>query len=172
MILKYLVGSKMLGLDNCRDEDWITLIDERTPFDNQNGHVRIAFLQTLINHFIEGKGQHNDPYKSKYIYQISAGFHDDRDYPFKDFNILDHKQVWIKKLKGYMNHPETEKFALASGSLNKTFYHILYQYYMIVENTHFISEEAKTDVQKIHDFEMSSRYFYELRDLINGLESR
>ena len=40
---------------------------------------------------------------------------------------------------------------------------------MIKENTHWISEEAKAEVQKIHDLEVSSSYFYELRDLINSL---
>ena len=41
---------------------------------------------------------------------------------------------------------------------------------MIMENAHWISNEAKANVQKIHDLEMPSSYFYELRDLINNLE--
>jgi hypothetical protein len=41
---------------------------------------------------------------------------------------------------------------------------------MIKENTHQISDEAKINVQKIHDLEMPSSYFYELKDLINSLE--
>jgi hypothetical protein len=40
---------------------------------------------------------------------------------------------------------------------------------MIKENTHQISDEAKINVQKIHDLEMPSSYFYELRELINSL---
>jgi hypothetical protein len=40
---------------------------------------------------------------------------------------------------------------------------------MIKENTHWISEPAKELVQKIHDLEMPSSYFYELKDLINSL---
>jgi hypothetical protein len=40
---------------------------------------------------------------------------------------------------------------------------------MVLENAHFISDEAKVDVQKIHDLEMPSNYFYELRDKINRL---
>jgi hypothetical protein len=53
--------------------------------------------------------------------------------------------------------------------LPKQFYQLLYQYYMIKENTHWISEEAKAEVQKIHDLEMPSSYFEELRALINSL---
>ena len=40
---------------------------------------------------------------------------------------------------------------------------------MITEGVHFISEAAMVDVQKIHDLEMPSSYFYTIRDLINGL---
>jgi hypothetical protein len=53
--------------------------------------------------------------------------------------------------------------------LPKWFYHLAYQYNMIIEDTHWISDEAKVDVQKIHDFEMPSSYFYELREKINNL---
>jgi hypothetical protein len=103
------------------------------------------------------------------MYQISVGFHDDENYPFKEFNILEHKEVWIKWLKAYMNAEDTETWATTKDVLPKQFYHILYQYYMITENVHFISDEAKVDVQKIHDLEMPSSYFYELRDKINSL---
>jgi hypothetical protein len=104
-----------------------------------------------------------------FIYQISVGFHDDENYPFKDFNILEHKEVWIKWLKAYMNDKDTEEWALKNDILPKQFYHILYQYNMIKENVHFISDEAKVDVQKIHDLEMPKEYFYELRDKIDSL---
>mgnify|MGYP006988383097 CR=1 FL=1 len=68
-----------------------------------------------------------------------------------------------------MNAEKTEEWAFKTNILPKQFYHILYQYYMIIENTHWISDSAKVDVQKIHDLEMPSSYFYELRDLINSL---
>ena len=168
---KYLFGSQLLKLQCCRDMDWITFIDEH-PIgqERQKGVRSITFHKVLINHFINGKNQSNDPYKAFHLYQMSNGFREgDENYPFKDFNILEHKVVWIEQLKGYMNLPETEEKALKEDVLPKNFYHIVYQYQMILENTHFISEEAKADVQKIHDFEMPTSYFYELRDMINSL---
>ena len=169
---KYIFGSQMLKLDYARDGDWLSFVDSKDITDTQRkqGIRSFPFHQNIINFFIEGRNQDDDFYKSCFLYQLSGGFRDDENYPFKDFNILDHKEVWIKQLKGYMNLPKTEEKALKGDILPKTFYHILYQYYMITENVHFISEEAKVDVQKIHDFEMPSSYFYELRDKINSLD--
>ena len=101
---------------------------------------------------------------------MSEGFHcNESNFPIK-FNILQHKDRWIACLKSYMNLERTEKLVLQEKrGLSKKFYHILYQYYMIKENTHFISEEAKNHVQKIHDLNMPSSYFYELKELINQL---
>ena len=127
----------------------------------------IPFYKSMNECFVRGKYIAYDPYYALFIYQMSVGFHDDADYPFRDFNILEHKEVWIKWLKAYMNAEKTEEQALQNDILPKQFYHILYQYNMILENTHFISD--KVDVQKIHDLEMPSSYFYELKDMINSL---
>lgn len=170
MELKYLFGSKMLKLNNCRDEDWLTFVNEHPPEGRIKGHRRIPFYNTIIKHFVEGKGQPDDYFNSSYLYQLSYGFFDgDKNYPFKDFNVFEHKEVWIEQLKGYMNSLKSEQYALSRDVLPKPFYHIVYQYQMILEDTHFISEEAKVDVQKIHDFEMPKEYFYTLKDMINSL---
>jgi hypothetical protein len=171
MLNKYLFGSQLLKLKYCRDGDWVSFTENPpAEADRKRGVRSIPFHKVLINHFINGKNQPNDPYKALHLYQMSNGFREgDENYPFKDFNILEHKAIWIEQLKGYMNSPETEEKALKEDVLPKNFYHIVYQYQMILENTHFISEEAKADVQKIHDFEMPSAYFYELRDKINSL---
>ena len=165
----YLFGSKMLRLNNCRDEDWLTFVDKRASEITERGQRSVPFYKTIVNNFVNGRNAEADPFKALYIYQMSAPFHNDNDYPFNDFNILEHKTVWINCLKSYMNSEEIEQKAIAEGILPKVFYHILYQYNMINEDTVWISDEAKVNVQKIHDLEMSSSYFYELRDLINGL---
>lgn len=168
-MLKYLFGSKMLGLSNNRDEDWLLFDNVDTKTARKTGCKSISFYQTLINFFIAGKNIHADPYNAQYMYQLSNGFIDDEEYPFKDFNILNHKEAWKEWLKAYINDKQTDTCATKTDILPKQFYHLLYQYYMIVENTHWISETAKSQVQKIHDLEVSSSYFYELRDLINNM---
>lgn len=169
MELKYLFGSKLLKLNNCRDEDWLIFVDSHSEARGQRGVRSIPFYNTLIEHFVNGNNDVDDFFKSCYLYQTSCGFFNDENYPFNHFNILEHKEVWINQLKGFMNLDTTKENALKSDILRKSFYHILYQYYMIKENTHWISDEAKANVQKIHDIEMPSSYFYELRDLINSL---
>lgn len=169
MEYKCLFGSKMLQLNNCRDEDWLIFIDKKGSEIKDNKHRSISFYTTILNHFMMGKNAPDDRFKALFVYQLSAPFIDDENYPFNFFNILNHKQVWIAQLKGFINLEKTEAWATKTEVLPKWFYHIVYQYQMILENTHFISEEAKVDVQKIHDFEMPSSYFYELRDMINSL---
>lgn len=170
MKYKYVLGSKLLKLANSRDTDEITFVDKPSWEVRESGKRSIPFLKKIIDSFINGKNTIKDPFKSLHLYQQSALFFEDANYPFKDFNILEHKRVWIDQLKGYINYASTEERALKNETLPKNFYHILYQYYMITENVHFISESAKAEVQKIHDLEMPSSYFYELRDLINTLE--
>lgn len=166
---KILFGSKMLKLTNNRDEDWLTFIDERASEAREKGCKSIPFYRTLLNYFIRGKNIKADIFNASYLYQLSAPFINQIDYPFNDFNIFEHKEVWVRWLKAYINSPAVEKRATETDILPKIYYHILYQYNMIVEDAHFISDEAKVDVQKIHDFEMPSSYFSELKDLINSL---
>ena len=169
MSYKYLFGSKLVKLDNANDTDLVTFVTEEAYQIKDNYSRSIPFFNGMIDRFIKGKNAKADPYKSLSMYQLSAKFRDDENYPFNHFNILEHKAVWIEQLKSYMNSENIEAKATKAEMLPKNFYHILYQYFMIKENTHFITDEAKINVQKIHDLEMPSSYFYELRDSINSL---
>lgn len=173
MKYKYLFGSKMLKLDNARDEDWLTFVDapRGTKLENNGEHQhRLEFEKRRIQSFIEGKNMPTDSYKALIFYQLSAGFQEDESYIFNDFNILEHKKVWAQHLKNYINLPSTEEFAMSFDNLHKKFYHLLYQYYMITEDKHFISPEAKAQVQKIHDLEVPNTEFFGLKALINSIE--
>lgn len=176
---KYLYGSKLLKLNNPHDEDWLIFIDlpaSKIRVAQRNGKIKtknvhsLPLIKTLMQHFLKKDHVKVDPYKALYLYQLSGGFFtEDPEYIFKDFNVLDYKEVWSLWLKTYVNSEDTETLACHTSNLPKHFYQLLYQYYMIKENTHWISEEAKAEVQKIHDLEKPSSYFYELRDLINSL---
>lgn len=166
-----LLGSKMLKLNNARDEDWIEFVDKKQSEITEICKKRsIPAFRNILARFCECKysGYKATPHIIRTLYQLSKGFHDE-NYLFGEFNIFDNKQEWIACLKRYMSASENEEFALKNDTLPKDFYHILYQYNMIVENAHFISDTAKVNVQKIHDLEMPSSYFYELRNLINTL---
>jgi hypothetical protein len=166
---KYLFGSKMLKLENARDEDRISFVDMRGKEIKDYTQRSIPLYKSTIKNFIAGKNVKSDIYRAIHLYQLSAGFNGDDEYPFNDFNILEHKEVWKQWLKAFVNDEKNEGIATKGDYLPKSYYQILYQYNMIIEDTHWISDEAKVNVQKIHDLEMPSSYFYELRDLINSL---
>ena len=169
MEYKCLFGSKLLKLNNPRDDDWAVFVNKKASEINEKGYRSIPFHNNLLNYFMTGKNLKGDAFSSLALYQLSSPFFDDTNYPFNFFNILDHKRVWISQLKNYINLDKIEAWATNTEVLPKRFYHLLYQYYMIVENVHWISDSAKADVQKIHDLEVPASYFYELRNLINSL---
>lgn len=155
---KYLVGSYLLRLNNCRDEDWLDLSGDVYKIRNK-----------IITEFRRGRNMPGDSFKGRTLYQFSNGFYtESEEYPFKDFNIFDYKEIWVDCIKDCFNNYDVEK-VISQEILPKHFYHFLYQYYMIKENTHYISDGAKAEVQKIHDLEKPFSYFYELRELINNL---
>lgn len=165
----YLFGSKLLKLENAHDEDCVVFIDKKGKEIKEKGCRSIPTTRLVINHFIEGKKIDQNFHHATMMYQNSSLFMNDPEYPFNEFNIFEHVEIWKKWLKAYISCSDTEICATRTNILPKHFYHLLYQYYMITENTHWISDEAKVNVQKIHDLEMPSTYFYELRDLINSL---
>lgn len=166
----FLFGSKLLRLNNCRDEDWRSFYFGNSPDSHSEQHsINLDVELERINNFTRKRYIHENPNKALYLYQMSRGFHEkEDDFPIY-FNILNYKDIWVEVLQSYVNSITTENTALRTDILPKKFYHLLYQYHMIREDAHWISDEAKVDVQKIHDFEMPSSYFYELRDLINNL---
>lgn len=166
---KFLLGSAMLGLKNNRDEDWVEFVDKMGKEINIQGQRSIPYNQFSIKYFISGEHLKANEYNAIYLYQLSNGFMHGEDYPFESFNILDHKEIWVKWLQHYLNSDKIEQMAIKKDVLPKHFYHILYQYYMIKENMHWISEESKEEVQKIHDLDIPSTYFYTLKELINSL---
>lgn len=169
MEYKCLYGSKLLKIDNCSDEDWVIFVDTPKKYIGGIATRNYAFYSKVVDNFTKGRNADGDPYKALFLYQMSKGFHEDPEYPF-DFDILQYKPILAKCLQTYMNIPRVEQDAMKTANLSKKFYHLLYQYYMIVEDEHFISDEAKAQVQKIHDLEMPSSYFYDLKNMINSLE--
>jgi hypothetical protein len=150
---KILVGSSLLQLDNCRDINKIEVM----------GHH-----YNIIKQFKLGAISTRDFYAAWGLFQLSNGFHDELDYPFADFDIFNYKEIWIKCLVTYFKSLNITKIA-QQYVLPKYYYQYLYQYYMIKENQHYISAEAKAEVQKIHDLEVPGSYIYRIKELIDSL---
>lgn len=147
----------MLKLKNCKDIDYIP-------------NSKIPSITAILNEYTQGNNHPLDAYKTLYLYQLSNGFHNEESYDFKDFNIFNYKTIWIQQLQNHFAILNLQQIAQLQV-LPKFFYHYLYQYYMIIENTHYISNGAKEPVQKIHDLQMPGEYVYELSNLIYSLSN-
>lgn len=164
-----LFGSQLLKLDNCRDEDWCEYADvAQTAEVSSNSPRSIQATKDFLENFKRGAVPAGDNYSTLMVYQFSDYWHKE-EYPFAGFNIFEHQKEWIRHLKGFMNDENIERNALKKEKLQKEFYHIVYQYYMIKEQQFDISKEGRLLVQKIHDLEMPSLFFYELKKQINQL---
>lgn len=163
-----LIGSKCLKIPNARDVDTLTvnLISTRS---NPGEYIAKKHLDENISMFCKCTADTYNPFSACVLYMLSNGFHESElNYPFRYFNLLNHPDAILHSIQTYLNNynvVELEK----NSYLPKQFYHIVYQYYMILENTHWISDEGREIVQKIHDFQMPASYFYELKDLVNNL---
>lgn len=167
MRTKIIIGSACLKLEKQRDLDFLT-IDTSIQKPILGKVLTKKQVDWCIKSYLNNSTTGFNPFSVCVLYMLSNGFHEETNYPFKYFNILAHSEIQRLQLQQYMNSYDTERLK-QQAILPKQFYHILYQYYMIIENTHWISEEAKAQVQKIHDYEVPAEYFYELRDLINSL---
>ena len=169
----YLVGSRLLMLDNCRDTDYIY-------FDGikQSSGNNCCYIKMNLPHVELILSQMGNPAKTlrsfnfpvcNYYYQFSSCFQPD-DFPIK-WDIRDNKEAWKTLLKQHIsNQKAVDKYINPSeGLCKKPLYNIAYQYFMIVDDAVWLSGEHKQIVQKIHDLEMPSDYFYELKEKILAL---
>lgn len=170
----YIVGSKMLGLENCHDVDRIYFGDA-SPNSMGEDHIviaNVALIKSILlkfddpNRFSE---DFNRPICVHY-FQLSKCFHPEDDYPI-DYDIRDHKDGWKQILKNHITHEEAEKYYILSdsGICRKNLYNIAYQYYMLLDDVVWVTGEHLEIIQKIHDLQMPAEYFYKLREQILAL---
>ena len=97
---KFLFGSKMLRLNNCRDEDWIIFSNDMVEqYDHKSPchHINIQHEKKIIDNFKTNNIISNSVYQALFLYQMSEGFHcNESNFPIK-FNILQHKAPVLLK---------------------------------------------------------------------------
>jgi hypothetical protein len=120
------MGSKMLGLKNTRDEDWMTFADCGVEEGRNASCKSIDFVNLLIKSFIDAKNVKYSFYHAVYLYQLSSDFINDAEYPFNYFNILEYKKQWTQWLKAFINSNAAKRYAEKDEYLPKYFYHLVY----------------------------------------------
>lgn len=171
---KFLVGSKLLNLDNSRDIDYVVIADKdewglhKSPFD-----YHVWSEQDMLDVF-DFNTQNADYKKLKkllvayqYDYRIIQ-----QDFPWH-FDIL----LIREKVKNFL------KFVVATQECNfsrhvcmkrkncsKLIYHFAYNLFILQNNSVYLTPEQKEIIQKIHDCQMPIEYLDELERMLNELD--
>lgn len=173
--MKYLVGSKLLGLSNCKDEDYITLTDgnenvnTRKYIDNKD--VVVRSVQNVDN-CMNFKLPLNETTARYYIvnYQMDKDIIG-QDFPL-NYHILDRRSDYINLLNWIVDN-EACNFVktknMNHGHCSKLIYHIAYLTFILENNSTSLTAEQKETVQQIHDRAMPMEYLDELEQLIHIL---
>jgi hypothetical protein len=161
-----LLGSKLLGLSNNKDTDYITINDETKPNGEKVdfGIRKLEWIENRLNFSII------DIY-TLYNYQLDQSILK-QDFPIK-YNILDYRSELIDMLKKIVreNMFNFHKGIQAEGgNCSKMIYHIAYNVFIVQNNSPIITAEQKAIVQKIHDRQMPIDYLDTLAEMINNLE--
>jgi hypothetical protein len=172
----YLVGSKLLRLDNCGDTDYV-YFDKGLDFSPAPNYHYIQYSAKELDFILKlFKSRPNNCLDFiSYLFQFSSCFHPESDYPVT-WNVFEDKKAWVKALNVLMTDKGSyEKFIDAdAGVLKKEFYNVAYQYYMIIESSPWLSKHNLDIVQKIHDRKMDINYFNFLKkkiaELLTSLE--
>lgn len=165
---KYLVGSKLLGLQNAHDTD-ILLLDEEEEERVDIHYCTKSFLFKRMNFELPIE----KPYINAYLhnYQLDADIIG-QNFPY-EYHILDQKDKYIELLtylvdNKLMGFGRGEKYNC--GQLLKSIYHVAYIAFIMQNNSTELTEEQKAIIQKIHDNQMPQEYLDELVEIISNLQ--
>lgn len=172
--MKYLTGSKMLGLTNNKDTDYICFVDID---GNENTEDKtIDYIKTTMDrlqktlHFERTGG--DSIYRNQiYNYQYDEFFMG-KDFPI-NYHILDYREEYIRLLKDIVKNEDfnfTKSAIFNNGICSKIIYHIAYGVFILENNSPEITPEQKAIVQKIHDRQMPIAYLDVLEEKIRNLQ--
>lgn len=159
----YLIGSKLLGINNNKDIDILEIVDGKNiykrEYSNNVDKLLISedrILKTLKFQCLDWKEQAYQMFNYQYDQTLRKHFGHD-DFPIK-YNILDYKEELIT----FLNYIKTNKLwnynTKIHGKNNTIFkglYHIAYNKFILLNNSPILTEEQQEFVQRIHDKEVT-----------------
>lgn len=168
---KYLVGSKLLGLTNNKDEDYLCLTDEdKTRKEFINGkEIKYTPIKLLIER-LNNIDVHN--MFTLWNYQLDEDIIG-QDFPIK-YHYLEHKDQYMKLIDYIIKNKEfnfNKDITADNRCCTKIIYHIAYNIFILKNNSPIITEEQKAIIQKIHDLEMPIDYLDELEKTFKSIKN-
>lgn len=164
---KYQVGSKLLGLKNSKDNDFVVLCEDLvlTKRVIENGEEIFYKTKKELMYTLTFKLINNSNTLFNYQY--------DRDIIGEDFPVEYHLLDYKNELILYLNKIVDSKLfnfnkliTCNNGNCSPKIYHIAYIVFIIKNNSPIITEEQKEIIQKIHDANMPISYLDELTKMI------
>jgi len=177
---KYQLGSKLLNLDNTRDNDFVILVDgdRDTNYRSKEDGDCFCMSKAYLDKFINFEEEFD--YKTIAIYIVLYQYDKDiigQNFPI-EYHILDRKNDFIRLLKFIRENKllnldteikistkENRKFYICS----KIQYHIVYNLFIIKNNSVNLTAEQKAIIQKIHDRQMPAEYINTIIQEIDAL---
>ena len=176
---QYLIGSKLLNLENETDTDYFILDDSMNEdykmIIDKESHIdyfyrKTSFINKLCNFEIDFKTQLKF---YSVLYQYDADIIG-QNFPI-EFHVLEHKTEYINFLNYVINenHCGFGAFIRKRGAQDcfcvKEIYHIAYVTYILKNNSTTLTAEQQQIIQTIHDKQMPISYLDELKKEILAL---
>ena len=152
-----IVGSSILGLENVRDRDILVLDSEReySWFDLDKNNFHPVSYERLKNEMAFMPNRYWDGF---YAYMLDSDINPNE----LDYNVFEHKDDMRKMLKEFNFERRgmviPEKYAPKIEFLDKKYYHLAYNLFLLQNGSKELSQEQKDIIQKIHDREMPLSY--------------
>ena len=175
----YLVGSKLLKINNNRDVDYLNLVKSATTEElklrKENGaeiHTRTEEMERRTLNF-------ELPFTYQAIHWYIVTYQLDKsiigqDFPIKH-SVLEKRDKYIEMLNWIVDNQALnfkKNEWLNRGNCSKIIYHIEYIVFILENNSTVLTDEQKVIVQKIHDTQMPQDYLDELAERIRNLKVR
>lgn len=173
--MKFQVGSSLLGLNNCHDNDFIVIVEgDVETYKQQYFDEKDTFMRSKEN--LDSTMLFQLPFNRKTIRWYIVNYQLDKDIIKQDFpieyHILDRRYDYIRMLNWILDNKACNfskcKY-LNDGNCSKMIYHIAYLIFILENNSTTITAEQKEIVQKIHDLQMPQSYLDELEEIIRSL---
>lgn len=172
MIPTYIVGSRSLELENTHDLDiFVVCPNEKIAnlFKNNKDHIdlRITDEQCLYD-VLRFKDFNKE--QTLFNYQLN-GYTFNLNGETITYNILD----YLNDLKSYLKYVITTDTFLSninivmSVRIPKVFYHLIYNYFIVINKSTKLTEKQKETIQKIHDHKMLKEEYIDLLNKIKEL---
>lgn len=171
--MEYIIGSKLLNLDNTKDNDVLVISSkyEYNRFKVNGNDCLFRSEQNIKDHLSFNVFMPEAYSKLIYNYQLDADIIG-QDFPI-EYHLLDYKDKVIELLNYIVDNKLLNFNPLISvrrNNCSKLVYHIAYNTFIIQNNSTMITEEQKAIIQKLHNGEMPRAYLSELKAIIKRLK--